>query len=52
MNYREVLQELEGVMQNARQYMMPKCRACRICNSQNCKMIPTERSGSDRKSVV
>ena len=46
MNYREVLQELEGVMQNARQYMMPKCRACRICNSQNCKMIPTERSGS------
>lgn len=46
MNYREVRNELEQVMENARPYMMPKCRACRVCNSTNCKMIPTERAGT------
>ena len=46
MNYKEVLAELEEVYQNARPYMSPKCRVCKVCNSLNCKMIPTERSGS------
>lgn len=46
MNYKEVLKELEEINQKARPYMAPKCRACRVCNSLNCRMIPTERAGS------
>ena len=33
MNYKEVLAELEEVYQNARPYMSPKCRVCKVCNS-------------------
>ena len=43
MNYKEVLAELEEVYQNAKPYMSPKCRVCKVCNSLNCRMIPTER---------
>ena len=30
MNYKEVLAELEEVYQNARPYMSPKCRVCKV----------------------
>ncbi len=50
MNYREVRDELAGVMDHAREYMKPKCHACKICNSVTCGAAGgiggTERRGT------
>ncbi|MDO5111600.1 MAG: alpha-hydroxy-acid oxidizing protein [Clostridia bacterium] len=50
MDYPAVLEELKTVWKDARPYMAAHCRACRICNSVNCDMVSSERSGSAERN--
>ena len=46
MAYPEVQAELKEVWNKARPYMAYHCRCCKICNSVNCDLVDSERSGS------
>lgn len=50
MDYPSVLEELKIVWKNAKPYMASHCRACRICNSVNCDLVSSERSGSAERN--
>jgi len=54
MNYREVRDELAGVMERARAYMKPKCHACTLCDSTTCGTAGgiggTERRGTAKRN--
>lgn len=50
MAYPEVLEELQQVWTKAKPYMASKCRACKVCNSINCKLIPTERGATAERN--
>lgn len=46
MDYLAVLEELKSVWKQAKPFMAAHCRACKVCNSINCDMVTSERSGS------
>lgn len=52
MVYPQVRSELAQVFENARPFMKPDCRVCRVCNGVNCKVIPTERSGTAERNYT
>lgn len=50
MDYPAVLEELKAVWKDAKPYMASHCRACKVCNSINCDLVSSERSGSAERN--
>lgn len=50
LHYATVRAELKEVWEKAKPYMTGFCRACKVCNSLNCPVIPTERAATAERN--